>query len=126
MPTGDKSRASNSQLEEIKLQKTFNKPPPPILQKSALALERHLSATQAGKGQGKHRNHSAAISEGLLGQSTSLIIPQASSSGGITRETSNAILEATASIDNPLVMDLSKIMKSQKKKGGGKTKLKPM
>jgi hypothetical protein len=80
-----------------------------------------------GKGQGKHRNHSAAVSEGLLGQSSSLIIPQASSSGGFTRDNSNAILEATASIDNPLlVMDLSKIVKSQKKKGGSKTKLKPM
>ena len=86
-----------------------------------------MSATQVGKGQGKHRNHSAAIAdEGLIGQSSSLIIPQASSSGGFTRETSNAILEATASIDNPLVMDLSKIVKSQKKNGGGKTKLKPM
>ena len=79
-----------------------------------------------GKGQGKQRNYSAAVADGLLGQSSSLIIPQASSSGGFTRETSNAILEATASIDNPLVMDMSKIVKSHKKKGGGKTKLKPM
>ena len=80
-----------------------------------------------GKGQGKQRNYSAAVADGLLGQSSSLIIPQASSSGGFTRENSNAILEATASIDNPLVMDMSKIVRSHyKKKGASKTKLKPM
>ena len=55
-----------------------------------------------------------------------MLIPQASSSGGFTRENSNAIFEATASIDNPILMDLSKIVKTHKKKGSIKTKLKPM